>query len=252
MLTKTESIVLKTRKYSEADLIVTCLTPDKGIIIAFAKSPRKTRSRFGSSLEPLTHAKISLWGKEQSMPKITQSDIINSFHELRDNFHDFVNISKLSEILIALMPEAAPNKKIFSFFLSILALIKSSIEEPKDALFIMAQVRLLAITGYAPRLKGCGKCGRKSRNFYPDSGAILCSKCASSQYVRLNEAPLKIADRTLGFYTHSIEWPLVTSRRLKPHKDTITELSAVIDMHLKYLLNKKLHSSAFLTNTADK
>jgi len=252
VLTKTESIVLKTQKYSEADLIVTCLTPDKGIISAFAKSPRKTRSRFGSSLEPLTHAKISLWGKEQSMPKITQSDIINSFHELRDNFHDFVNISKLAEILIALMPEASPNKKIFSFFLSILTLIKSSAEEPKDALFIIAQVRLLAITGYAPRLKGCGKCGRKSHNFYPDSGAILCSKCASSQYVRLKEAPIKVADRTLGFYTHSIEWPIVTSRRLKPHKDTIMELSAVIDIHLKYLLNKKLHSSKFLADTVKK
>ncbi len=252
MLTKTESIVLKTRKYSEADLIVTCLTPDKGIINAFAKSPRKTRSRFGSSLEPLTHAKISLWGKEQSMPKITQSDIINSFHEIRDNFYDFVNISKLAEILIALMPEAAPNKKIFAFFLSILTLIKSSAEEPKDALFIIAQVRLLAITGYAPRLKGCGKCGRKSQNFYPDSGTMLCSKCASAQYVRLKEAPIRIVDKTLGFYKHSIEWPIGTSGRLKPHKDTLLELSAVIDMHLKYLLNKKLHSSAFLADTAKK
>jgi DNA repair protein RecO (recombination protein O) len=252
VLTKTESIVLKTQKYSEADLIVNCLTPDRGIISAFAKSPRKTKSRFGSSLEPLTHAKISLWGKEQSMPKITQSDIINSFHEVRENFHDFVNVSKLTEIIIALMPEASPNKKIFSFFLSVLSLIKSSEDDPKDALYLIAQARLLAIAGYAPRLNGCGKCGRKSQNFYPASGAILCGKCASSQYTRLKEAPVKITDRTLGFYTHSIEWPMATSRRLKPHKNTITELSAVLDMHMKHLLNKKLNSSEFLAGAGGK
>ncbi len=103
MLTRTEGIVLKTQKYGEADLIVTYLTSDRGIIKTFAKSPRKTKSRFGSSLEPLTHSKLSLWGKEQSaMPKITQSDIINSFCQIRENYQDFLNVSKLTEILISL------------------------------------------------------------------------------------------------------------------------------------------------------
>ena len=93
MLSRTEGIVLRTQKYGEADLIVTYLTSDRGIIKAFAKSPRKTRSRFGSSLEPLTYANISLWGKEQSMPKITQSDVISSFHQLRESYDDYINIS---------------------------------------------------------------------------------------------------------------------------------------------------------------
>ncbi|RJR16241.1 MAG: DNA repair protein RecO, partial [Nitrospiraceae bacterium] len=113
MLIRTEGIVLKTQKYGEADLIVTFLTSDKGIINAFAKSPRKTKSRFGSSLEPLTHAKLSLWGKEQSLPKITQSDIIEPFHQIRENYNDYVSISKLVEILISLMPSGIPNKRLF-------------------------------------------------------------------------------------------------------------------------------------------
>jgi len=63
MLKRTEGIVLKTNPFGEADLIVTCLSKDYGILKTFAKSPRKIKSRFGSSLEPLTHSKISFWGK---------------------------------------------------------------------------------------------------------------------------------------------------------------------------------------------
>jgi DNA repair protein RecO (recombination protein O) len=245
VLTRTEGIILKTQKYGEADLIVTCLTSDKGIINAFAKSPRKTKSRFGSSLEPLTHAKISLWGKEQSLPKITQSDITNSFHQIRENYNDFIHVSKLAEILISLTPAGIPNKRLFSFFFNILQFIKSSGQESKNALHLISQIRLLATIGYAPRLNGCGKCGTKSLDFYPDSGTTLCRKCAA---IPLSEGKpfMRINDKVVHFYAHSIEWPINISNRLKPNQQTLFELSLILDKHLSYVLSKKLLSSDFL------
>lgn len=247
MQTRTEGIVLRSQKYGEADLIVTYLTSDRGIIRAFAKSPRKTKSRFGSSLEPLTHAKISLWGKEQSsLPRLTQSDILNSFHRIRENYDDFVSISKLTEILLSLTPEEVPSKRLFSFFLNVLHFISSSQEERKDALHLIAQVRLLATIGYAPRLSGCGKCSAKSHDFYPDSGTTLCPKCAADP---LSPAKpfMRINNKVIHFYTHSIEWPINKSHRLKPDEQTLLELQGVLDRHLSYLLSKKLRSSHFNT-----
>jgi DNA repair protein RecO (recombination protein O) len=247
MLTKTEGIVLKSQKYGEADLIVTFLTPDRGIASAFAKSPRKTKSRFGSSLEPLTHSTISLWGKEQSLPKLTHSDIINSFQKIRENYDDFVSVSKLSEILLSFTPADSPNKKLFSFFLNILHFIKSSEQESpnsKEALHLISRIRLLAIIGYAPRLSGCGRCGSESFDFFPDAGTTLCRKCSthttseSKPFVRLN-------NQVIQFYKHSIEWPVNKSNRLKPNQNTMTALSGVLDRHLQYLLSKKLKSSGY-------
>jgi DNA repair protein RecO (recombination protein O) len=246
VLTRTEGIVLRTQKYGEADLIVTYLTSDRGIIKAFAKSPRKTKSRFGSSMEPLTHSKISLWGKEQaSLPKITQSDIINSFHQVREDFHDFISVSKLIEMLMALTPENTPHKKLFTFFLNILHTVKASEQVSKDALHLITQIRLLATIGYAPRLKGCGRCGGKGLNFYPASGTILCSKCAGIP-VGEGKSFVRIHDNTVRFYTHSIEWPIHISNRLKPQQVILAELSTLLDKHLTYLLSKKLHSTEFL------
>ncbi|MBI4699170.1 MAG: DNA repair protein RecO [Nitrospirae bacterium] len=184
MLTTTKGIVLKTQKYADADSIITYLTPYKGIIKAFAKSPRKTKSRFGSSLEPLTHSKITFLGKEHAMPKIIQSDIIKSFHGLRENFQDFINISKLIEILISLTPEGAPNKKIFLFFFNIMTLIESLEEKHKDVLYLIAQIHLLALLGYAPRLSGCGKCGlnNSGQNRSQFHGQGCCYKAAGIHF----------------------------------------------------------------------
>ncbi len=243
MLTRTEGIVLKTRKYGEADLIVTYLTLGKGIINAFAKSPRKIKSRFGSSLEPLTYARISLWGKEQSIPKITQSDIINPFRQLRENYHDFISISRLIEIMISLIPEGVPNKRLFDFFLGILDLIESSTREKRQTLYLVSQIRLLALIGYAPRLNRCGRCGGSGIDFYPDSGTILCSRCVIGHHVK--EPPLRVNRDIINFYTHCIEWSVDTLSRLRPRQDILSALSTLLDRHLAYLLNKRLLSSGF-------
>ena len=48
-------IVLRTHKLGEADRIVTLITQDSGKVRAVAKGVRKTSSRFGSRLEPMSH-----------------------------------------------------------------------------------------------------------------------------------------------------------------------------------------------------
>jgi DNA repair protein RecO (recombination protein O) len=247
MLTKTEGIVLKTQKYGEADLIVTFLTPDRGIITTFAKSPRKTKSRFGSSLEPLTYSRISLWGKEQAMPKVTQSDIIDSFHELRENYNDFINISKLAEILISLTPADIPSRKAFPFFRDSLRFLMSHCDDPKDLMYLITQIRLLVLVGYAPRLKSCGRCDTEGNIFFPHAGSVLCLSCAPEL---ADEPPMKISGRTATFYTHCIEWPADKLSRLKPQDDVLVELSEIIDQHINYLLSKKLMTSKYLESSS--
>lgn len=246
MLTSTEAIVLKTQSYTEADLIVTYLTPGSGIIKTYAKSPRKTKSRFGSSLEPLTHAQISLWGKEQTMQKITQSDILHSYQSVRENFHAFIHISKFTEILVALTPEGAPNRKLFSLFLGILNLLDSAGRESRDSLYQIAQIRLLTVLGYAPRLKGCGKCGSRSYLFYAGAGSTLCSSCALKPMTGATP-PVRVTDKTIQFYEHAIDWPISTAQRLRPSPDTVAELSAVLDAHLSHLIDRKLNTIDFLS-----
>ncbi len=244
MLIRTEGIVLKNQRYGEADLIVSYLTPDRGIIKAFAKSPRKTGSRFGSSLEPLTHSKISLYGKEHTdLKRLTQSDIIHSFAGIRENYRDFVRVSRLVELILSLTPSGAPSKQIFSFLLNALKVIESSTLTDKEHLHLILLIRTLSVMGYAPRLNGCGRCGRESLDFYPEAGAMLCSRCVGG--TTHGESKITISVKSVRFYEHCLKWPIQRSERLRPDEATVNEISSLIDAHLDFILSKRLNSSEF-------
>ena len=118
MLHRTEGVVLRTIPFGDADLIVFFLTPDLGLLKTFAKSPLKTKSRFGSSLEPLTHSRIAFWGKENTtLPRLTQSDIIHSFQSIRDTLNCFLKVSEIIELTLQFIPEREANTKVYALFL---------------------------------------------------------------------------------------------------------------------------------------
>ncbi|MGZ4411926.1 MAG: DNA repair protein RecO, partial [Gaiellaceae bacterium] len=52
---KTEAVVLRSMRLGEADRVLHLYSLERGRIGAVAKGIRKTKSRFGARLEPLSH-----------------------------------------------------------------------------------------------------------------------------------------------------------------------------------------------------
>ena len=243
MLKRTEGIVLKTIPFGEADLIVTYLTYDFGLIKAFAKSPRKIKSRFGSSLEPLTYSKISFWGKEDAnLPRLTQSDIILPFKSIRERLDCFLKASEIIELTVNMLPEHEANKKIFTLLLDIL----KTMEKDCAALHtvILYKVKFLDLAGYAPRLDGCARCGKSGLSFYVSHGSILCENCATGvdSHVKLSQGSIKL-------YESLRKWDNSLAGRIKPSGNLFAELSGMINDHIRYTLSKPLKSGAFYNLT---
>jgi DNA repair protein RecO (recombination protein O) len=182
----TEGLVLKSTECGEADLIVGYATPDRGLIEAFAKSPRKIKSRFGSSLEPLTHARIAVIGKEgATLPRLVQSDIIYSFSAVRDDFSLLMSAARIVELFrrFVLAGEARPRK--FGLLLATLHALETS---RRVALLSLAfTVKILWMSGYAPRLDTCGRCYEGIDEnvpavFSPADGTVVCPRCGGDGY----------------------------------------------------------------------
>src|ERR1700722_12652512 len=57
---RTEAIILRSLRFSEADRILHLYTLERGRLGAIAKGARKTTSRFGARLEPLSHVELIL------------------------------------------------------------------------------------------------------------------------------------------------------------------------------------------------
>ncbi|HAK88733.1 MAG TPA: DNA repair protein RecO [Nitrospiraceae bacterium] len=236
MLKRTEGIVLKNSLFGEADLIVTYLTRDYGLLKVFAKSPRKIKSRFGSSLEPLTYSNISFMGKEDAnLPRLTQSDIIKTFHTLRDDFKRLLNVSEMLELSLKFMPEREPHFAVFKLLLGTLTKLEPDSE---NALyFLYYKIKFLEISGYAPRLDMCGRCGTMScnghNNFYVSHGSIICEKC-----IRDREGSIRLSDGTVRLYNSLIKWRLSNINRVKAPAYMLSEIGQVINSHVAYILGR--------------
>lgn len=245
MLKRTEGIVLKNSVFGEADLIVTYLTPDSGLLKTFAKSPRKIKSRFGSSLEPLTHSRISFWGKEDAtLPRLMQSDIIHPFQSIRNALSCFLKVSEIIDLTLHFIPERDANKKVYSLLLNTLHNIEeilNQVQDNKDLRLIHYKIKFLELMGYTPKLDGCGRCGKKGYNFYMSHGSILCEVCAKGI-----DLPLKLSPAVVKFYMNLLTWDATKMERIKPSGALISELSNMMDMHIKYILAKPLKSKAFI------
>lgn len=268
MLKRTEGIVLKTFPFGEADLIVTYLTPDMGVIKSFAKSPRKIKSRFGSSLEPLTRSRISLWGKEDAaLPRLTQSDIIHPFQALRDSLSCFSVVSEIIELTINCLPEKDMNNKAYPLLLHTLGDIENEMTESsvlknrgdgdsnrtknglglRDLLLGHYKVKFLELAGFAPKLDVCARCAQKGYHFYISQGSVLCEKCAKVEAARAAIGqPVRLSPPVLRFYTDLLTWDAAMIKRIRPSHALLTELSDILNMHIKYILSKPLNSEAFI------
>lgn len=268
MLKRTECIVLRTFPFGEADLIVTHLTPDLGIIKTFAKSSRKTKSRFGSSLEPLTHSRIATFGKEDAaLPRLTQSDIIRPFRAVRESLDSFLRVSEIIELTINCMPERDTNNKAYLLLLDTLGRMEddlvdiadkknagdSEIKKSKngsvlrDLLLCYYKVRFLELAGFAPKLDVCARCSRKGYHFYISQGSVLCEECANVESRRAEIGPpVRLSPPVLRFYADLLTWDVSKIERIKPSAALLAELSGVLNMHIKYVLAKPLKSEGFI------
>lgn len=230
MLHRTEGIVLKSIPFAEADLIVTFLTLDYGLIKVFAKSPRKTGSRFGSSLEPLTYSRISYWGKEnKDLPRLTQSDIIKNFQSLREELECFFDILKIIELTLGIIPEREPHNEVFHLLLNTLNKVEGILENRgqwKTAILFYT-IRLLDLSGFGPRLNGCARCNCSGLNFYISQGSVLCENCAStSDHIRLTP-------QIVRFYEALRKWDISKIERIRLTEPVARELHRIIEAHVR-------------------
>lgn len=244
MLSRTEGIVLKSSIYGEADLIVTYLTSDYGLVKVFAKSPRKVKSRFGSSLEPLTYSKISFIGKEDAnLPRLTQSDIITPFYALREDYNSFVSLCEILELMIHFLPERDPNAGMFSLLHKLLSNIRHG--EGSALYYLYCKVRFLGLAGFLPKLDACGRCSRKSlegagSRFYISHGALICDSCKSD-----GAAAITLSQSALRFYLSFMKWNFSNIDRVKAPAPLVSEISGLIDAHIKYIMARPLKTAVF-------
>src|SRR6188508_2897729 len=72
-------------RFGEADRVLHLYTADRGRVGAVAKGVRRTKSRFGGRLEPLSHVELMLHQGSGELQTVTGCSLVRSHHEARED-----------------------------------------------------------------------------------------------------------------------------------------------------------------------
>jgi DNA repair protein RecO (recombination protein O) len=185
---KTEAIVLRSLRFSEADRILHLYTRDRGRIGAIAKGIRKTKSRFGARLEPLSHAELVLHEGSGELQTVTGVALIASHHETRENAYRLGAGLIGAEAMLRLFGEPEANPRAFEAlarFLDLLDQTPPGDQRPElDPLALSFQLKLLWLSGYLPHVTTCVECGAHDDlvGFSARVGGAVCRAHAAGAF----------------------------------------------------------------------
>jgi len=176
--------VLRSFRLGEADRVLHTYTADRGRVGAVAKGVRRTKSRFGARLEPLSHVELMLHQGSGELQTVTGADLRSSHHEAREDPYRLAVGLIGAEAMLRLFPEQEANERAFTAltrFLDRLDAIPSRApaRPALDPLALSFQLKLLWVSGYLPHLDGCVECGLAEElvGYLPSAGGAVCRDC---------------------------------------------------------------------------
>ena len=181
----TEAIVLRSFRFGEADRVLHLYTLDRGRVGAVAKGVRRTKSRFGARLEPLSHVEATLHQGRGELHTVTGAELIRPHRAAREQPYRLgVGLVGL-EAMLRLFTEQEANPRAFAAltrFLDVLdELVPAAGRPALDPLALAFQLKLLWLSGYLPHLTSCAECGDADAQlvgYSPKAGGAVCAPCS--------------------------------------------------------------------------
>ncbi len=236
-LSRDTAVGLRTDKLGEADRIVVLLTEEHGKIRAVAKGVRKTGSKFGARLEPMSHVRLLL-SQGRELDIVSQAESVETLAPmLVDLDHLTAGIAVLEAAdQMSLDREPAPQ-----LYRMVVGALRTIAERGGPLVVPAFYWKLLAADGLRPELDMCVRCGEDAQlvAFDMDQGGALCRNCRTGAPLseealatmrmilggRLNEALEMPASRT----THEVM--AHATRALEHHIERRLRTVAMFETH---------------------
>ncbi len=232
-LFRDQGVVLRTIRLGEADRIVTLMTERHGKVRAVAKGVRRTTSRFGGRLEPLSHVTMMCW-RGRELDVVNQVEVLDSFRTVREDLSRVAKAFTVLEVVDQIAQERHANSRLYDMLVGALRAL-----EQHDALLLVPAfcLKALALEGSAPVLDECVSCGATDDlvAFDLTEGGVLCRSCRRGRAV--SGAALATVRRTLGGGLAA-----VLAEPRSPVTDEVTTLATeAMEAHLDRRLRSVAH-----------
>jgi DNA repair protein RecO (recombination protein O) len=208
-LYRDEGVVLRTQKLGEADRIVTVLTRRHGKVRAVAKGVRRTKSKFGSRLEPFSHVDLQLYTDDY--PAYTAGTAV----------------LETADRLTA--EEKEPSLRLF---LLVIGALRSLADRTHPAGLVLDAflLRAMSVAGWEPALTDCARCGEAGphRHFSVPAGGMVCPACRPTGSATPNPVTIELLDALL-----TGDWAMAEASQATNRREGSGLIAALLQWHLE-------------------
>lgn len=181
----TKALVLREVKFKEADKLLTVLTQDEGKLTVRARGALRKSCKYSASAQLLTFSEMTLFGNKGRW-SINEANTLETFDGLRQDLGLLALGSYFAQLLETLSDEDSPNPAVLSLGLNALYALSNGYYTPEH-IKAAFELRLMALSGYAPMAEGCGVCGAVDI-IHPvlsvEEGFVQCRGCISGGGLR--------------------------------------------------------------------
>jgi DNA repair protein RecO (recombination protein O) len=238
-LVKTPAIVLQSRKWGDADRIVTFFTLRLGKLRGVARGARRMKSRFGGTVEPFTLCQLDLFEKPgDSLYRISHVAIHEPFAKFRGDLSLMTAAGRMVNLVGAVTAEGDAEPRVFDMLEQGLRSLLTSRDTAWTTLLF--QIRLLGLSGFRPQIDHCAGCGQTHRNplpqFSPHAGGLVCERCASQQPVRCTA----LSRGSVAFLQQALQLRPSLVERLQAGGQVRSEVETVIENYVTVVAGRRL------------
>jgi DNA repair protein RecO (recombination protein O) len=246
-LVKATAIVLRSRRWGDADRIVTFYARNLGKIRGVARGARRQKNRFGAALEPFTLCRVNFFEKAgDSLFRISQIDLVQSFQSLREDLGLMASAARMVNVVAAVTPDGDPDPQLFDQLEQGLTALRGGGDPAWTALLF--QVRSLGLIGFRPQTDHCAACGKTELvgepQFSPVAGGLVCPTCAARSWGRC----VPLSRGSLSFIQQALRLAPPLLDRLRATGQIRREVEEAVEGYVTVVAGKRLPPLDFLSS----
>lgn len=236
-LIRTQGVVVDELTTGEADKILTILTKKHGVIRAAVKGACRPKSSTIACSQFLAFSDFIFY-KGKDLYRLNTCEIIEPFYNIRNDITKFTYASYTAELTKEVVHENIQSYRVLQLFLNTLHAIANS-DKPIELIVRSFELRLMALSGYKPRIEDCTCCGSESDCIYFSfmENGLVCSSCGGEK-----TGLITVSEPTVNALRYIIKSDIRRLFSFSASDMVLKELKLVNEIFIKEKLEKEFKS----------
>jgi len=172
MILTTEAIVLRSRKYGDSSKLVSLFTYEDGLLTVIAKGSRNFKSKFGSSVQPLSIINANIYkNPNRDLHLLSNAELEATLSNIHRSMEKLSVGMALMESILQTQEQDHANPELYEALKE--KLIKlNTIEIHPFTIFISFQIKLAELMGFGIDFSGINGSSEDLTFFFPEGNFL--------------------------------------------------------------------------------